>query len=551
MARLSSRVSGQTLTVEQARKNRRRSRLVAVAPTPVNAILLVRISFARDYLDEQGVRITDTEGVNLQIKMGTEYADRLGWVIGKVVPENDVSAFKRKKVLRADGRYELRTIRPDWQGALDDLLSGANDGLLVVALDRSVRDPRDLEDLIDVAESKEPRIPVESVTGSLRLNNDSDVTHARNMVSYGNLASRETRRRVRDRRAEQAESGQFGGGGRPYGFGVATGLKTANGFPAYDVTQQVPAEAAEIARSCEAILAGNTSVRELLADMRTRGKDKGVTGVAMTAATWRDILCRPRNAGLAVYRGEVLEDVVLEGVDEEHPPIVPVETWRAVVAVLTDPHRRTSPGPAARWLGTGIYLCGHPDCLGRDVTMRSGRGGKKRTFAYLCTSGTVHLARNAEPVDEHVQALMVGWFVNPKSAALLTPQVRVDTAALNTELNAINARIIEAGNLWEAGVFGGAELAKRRGRLDAQLTEIKAKLAAASEVDPLAKLAANPNAGQVWSELSLAAKRAIMRRVVRVTILPSTPGMPPGYVRGSGLPYLKPNTVRVEWVAPA
>jgi hypothetical protein len=44
--------------------------------------------------------------------------------------------------------------------------------LLALDLDRIARDPRDLEDLIDVVESHTPHVPVESVTGSLRLANE-------------------------------------------------------------------------------------------------------------------------------------------------------------------------------------------------------------------------------------------------------------------------------------------------------------------------------------------------------------------------------------------
>ncbi len=38
--------------------------------------------------------------------------------------------------------------------------------------------PRDLEYLIDVVELASPRIPVESVTGSLKLASDADITYA-------------------------------------------------------------------------------------------------------------------------------------------------------------------------------------------------------------------------------------------------------------------------------------------------------------------------------------------------------------------------------------
>jgi hypothetical protein len=51
--------------------------------------------------------------------------------------------------------------------------------LVALDLDRLARDPRDLEDLMDVVEASSPRIPVQSVTGPLRLDNNADVAMAR------------------------------------------------------------------------------------------------------------------------------------------------------------------------------------------------------------------------------------------------------------------------------------------------------------------------------------------------------------------------------------
>ena len=98
------------------------------------------------------------------------------------------------------------------------LADGRADGLIAIDLDRACRDPRDLEDLIDVVESRSPRVPVESVTGSLRLANDGDITMARVMVAVANKASRDTGRRVASSHMHRATGGQFRGGPRPFGF---------------------------------------------------------------------------------------------------------------------------------------------------------------------------------------------------------------------------------------------------------------------------------------------------------------------------------------------
>jgi DNA invertase Pin-like site-specific DNA recombinase len=63
---------------------------------------------------------------------------------------------------------------------IEDLEARRVDALISYDLDRLARDPRDLEDLIDLKEAL--GCQVRSVTGSLRLDSDADVTMARVMV---------------------------------------------------------------------------------------------------------------------------------------------------------------------------------------------------------------------------------------------------------------------------------------------------------------------------------------------------------------------------------
>ncbi|MEU1628038.1 recombinase family protein [Streptomyces sp. NPDC020096] len=63
--------------------------------------------------------------------------------------ENGTSAFK-KKAIRSDGSVDWIVLRPDFRQLLADLASG----VIFYALDRLVRQPRDLEDLIDDVASR-------------------------------------------------------------------------------------------------------------------------------------------------------------------------------------------------------------------------------------------------------------------------------------------------------------------------------------------------------------------------------------------------------------
>ncbi|MBJ7479697.1 recombinase family protein [Rhodococcus sp. (in: high G+C Gram-positive bacteria)] len=93
------------------------------------------------------------EGASIQrqIEDTQKLAHSLGWTIGEVYEDNDVSAYNRRKK------------RPSWTRMLDDLRSGKHDGVIFYDLDRMARQPRDLEDLIDILEQH--KIPNSIVTG--------------------------------------------------------------------------------------------------------------------------------------------------------------------------------------------------------------------------------------------------------------------------------------------------------------------------------------------------------------------------------------------------
>jgi len=477
-------------------------------------VLLTRISDARN---------GDTAGVDDQRADLLRRAEALGWGVGRVIVENDTSAFLRRKVSLPDGRKALRVVRPGFREALDLLQSGRCDGLLALDLDRTARDPRDLEDLIDVVESRTPRVPVESVTGSLRLAHDADVTMARVMVAMANKSSRDTARRVSRARLRQAAAGQpHSGGNRPYGFEA-------------DRRTVCSAEAAEIVRAADSILAG-VSLRSIAADLRRRGVTT-VTGISWTTGTLREVLLRPRNAGLMVHGGEILE-----GVAASWPPILPREKWEAVVAVLNDPNRRTTPGNTPRWLGSLLYRCGHPDCIDLDPpsTLRVGTNGKRPQPAYRCFE-SAHLTRVAIPLDEYVAAVLCERLSRPDAIDLLpgAQDDSADAAELASEANALRVRIREAGDLWESGVISAAEFRTRKQRLADRLDAVQNRQRSAAGQNPVADLAGHPDAGAVWAGLDLGRRRAILEALAVVYVLPVP--------RPQGRSPFNPETVRIEW----
>jgi site-specific DNA recombinase len=491
---------------------------------PSSAIILARISDARD---------GDERGVSDQISDGRLLAKRMGWTVGPeathLVIENATSAFKRKRIMLPDGSHQLRTVRPAFRQALAMLADGRADGLIAYDLDRACRDPRDLEDLIDVIESSRPRVPVESVTGSLKLATDADITMARVLVAVANKSSRDTARRVARARLRQAENGEFGGGKRRYGF-------EADGVTVRE------AEAAEIRRATDAILSG-VSLRQVTASLRQRGIPTTTGNARWNTQTVRDILLRPRNAALMVHRdasdprvGAPYDDAEIVG-RAPWPAIVPEAAWRAVCAILTDPARTLGPGNTPRWLGSRIYLCGRCND-GTSLIVMGSDTGAKRYPRYTCPEHW-HLGRAARPVDQLVEETVIARLERPDAADLIpAADGEVDIPALYAEEKSLRELLNEQARLHARKVIDIQQLEAGSRELQGRLGQVQAAIATAEERSPLAGIAGRPDAGEIWEGLDLGRRRALLRSLAIVTLLPAVQ-------RG---PRFDPDSVNIEFL---
>lgn len=499
----------------------------STSPSRPRAILLARLSDNREDVD-----LTD-EGIPLsledQIRRMSEKAGSLGWDVWKVIKNPRLSAYKRRKITLPDGRREYRVFRPDLREALDHLTAGRATALLCLDLDRAFRDPKDLQDLIDVVEHAQYPIVVDSVTGSLRMEKGRDNFDAEIRVLVANKASRDTARRVAAARERQALNGQYGGGRRPFGFCLGApdvpsgtvpddlGCPWHGGRTCRTGISTIKAEIDVIADCSNRLLQG-ISLRALAAELRA-GDVPTVTGAPWSAETLRDILLRPRNAALTVYRGEILE-----GVTAPWEPIVKREVFEAVRELLTDPSRRVGPGAAPRWHGSGLYRCGictPPDtATGKPVTVQVTLGG--RTPRYRCKDHN-HLTRNVEHVDNAVFAHVLYALTHPRAYELLSaPAPDVDAEALRAERKAIGNRLDLMAEDEVLGLKTRAQVIAATKRGQARTAEIDELLNATVTSDPLAAVINAPDPVAAWDVLELADQRLFIDRLCTVTILKST-----------------------------
>lgn len=455
---------------------------------PKRAILLVRIS---DDREGEGL------GVARQETDGRLHGDRLGWGIAEVIVENDTSAFKRRKVTLPDGTTAMRTFRPGLRRSLALLASGERDGLLAYDLDRYTRDPRDLEDLIDVVEQR--RVPVSSVTGSLRLDTDADITMARVMVAIANKSSRDTSRRVARKHEELAEKGKPAGGGlRAFGY-------EPDGMTIRET------EAQGIHTMAELLLAGE-SIHGVMRHLNAEGPPPPYAQTWTTRGV-RNTMSSPRITGLRVFRGEVVGEAAW-------PAILDRDAWTQVQAALKE--RRTLPGEnnaLIRWLN-GVLLC--------SLCSRWLVGwGSKSDLRYWCATGRGGCGKitiSAPRAEAEIERQMLQFLGAPTVIAAMKSTFADDTvAAARTELAADEQQLKELAGLWARRELTFPEYSEARAIISERIKESKALLGSALPGVVRALLAGDPVVE--WQKLTPAGRREVVRAVTNgYRVLPASQG---------------------------
>ncbi len=274
------------------------------------------------------VRISDDpagseRGVDRQEADCRAYAAAHGWQVAAVFRENDTSAFKQRTITLPSGERVRRVIRPQFRAMLKHLADDQAQVMIAYDLDRAVRDPRDLEDLIDAKVLG--GFTVRSVTGSLRLDTDSDVAMARVLVAMANKSSADTARRVARAAKQQAIEGAWHGGRVPFGYRAESGVLVID-----------PVTGPLVAEAMQRVLAGDSLYR-----IRKDWNERGILtthGCAWSDRTLKLMLRNPSNKGIREYR-PVLPDGSRAKTSKMQmkaawPAIVDDDTWQQVFDVL-------------------------------------------------------------------------------------------------------------------------------------------------------------------------------------------------------------------------
>lgn len=441
-------------------------------------------------------------GVTRQQEDTDTIVNRYDGIIHRQYQDNDYSA------------YDRRVIRPDFQRLLNDLRAGVIQAVAVWDVDRLVRQPRELETLIDIAWDlgKTGRtVWLADAGGVGRLDDDNFVMQLRIKIAFANKSAADTGRRVARKHLELATKGLPNGGTRSFGY--APGM-----------TAVMPEEAEVVREIAQRLLAGSTlrSVAAWLNEIGCktayagkvykRGGVEYVNDGRWDASHLKKFILKPALAGVRVHRGT------------EYPaawePILSMEEHVSLQQVLNSDSPRRHPdhnGRQRKYLLPGFVYCG---LCGKQMRAQPRTGAK--TVGYVCIKGDRYdgcggISRAQPPVD----ALVSEWVLDALERDVPPPAKRPsqDTAELISAIARDEDKLDDLAADYAIDVITRkqfqAATATVRERLERNR---KALLEAAGNVS-LASSVRGPGAREAWKGLPLDQKRAIIAELVDQVVI--------------------------------
>ncbi len=458
--------------------------------SPVRAAIYARISS-----DSEGQGL----GVQRQIEDCTAEAQRRGWGIARTYTDNDVSATRSK-------------VRPEYQRMLTDVRAGVITGLIVWDVDRLTRTPRELEDIIDLADKL--GLALASVGGEIDLATPQGRMTARIKGSVARHETEQQSRRLKRKFQERAEAGQ------PHSF-AAYGYRRISEFNdlghRVNTRDELHPEQAEVIREAARMLLSGQSLRSVVAELNSRGSTSP-RGNRWASTNLRQIMLRDRNAGQRRHRGQVI------GLGQWPSIYEDANTHDRVVALLTDPSRKSGKGTTRKHLLAGIARCGREGCDGKMIVNvgRVAADGGRQPPAYVCGTCT-RVRRKQSSVDELVESVIVERLKMPDVLDALAAGNPADAQRARAHLGTLQARLELAADQYADGDITGAQLTRITAKLRPQIDAATMTIRAAEPSADISKMVGD-EAEKRWQEASLDIRRLVVETLCSVSISPSGPG---------------------------
>ena len=445
----------------------------------------------------------DGAGVARQLEDCRRVASRQAWEIIGEYEDNDFSASK----------YATKA-RPAYAKLLADITAGNVSRIVVWHVDRLYRQPRELQDLIDLVDAGQLSI-VSVNSGEIDLSNSDGVFMARTLVNFSEKESADKSRRISRAKLQAREKGIPSGGSRAFGW--------------RDQMTPDPAEAALIVSAIDTLLAG-ASLGEIARQWIKLGIGQPQTGEARwTADVVRQVVTNPRHAGMISYRKTRRSERVVVG-NAKWPAIVDSAKWQQLQAAL-DVRGASKRVPRRRSLLTSLLVC---ESCGSTMHRTGGRPGQKRDrSAWRCSiqKGCGRVSIAAAPLEALLTDATIERLDTPALSAMVRKQgaegKRAD--ALIGQLSELDTRLKQAGASFARGGLSAAAFEAATSAIESEREKLQAKLAHVASLSVVAPYVGNPGLlRKRWPDLTDDQRRSLISMALgKVAIAPgSKPGMP-------------------------
>ncbi len=431
---------------------------------------------------------------------------RKGWDVVDVYPDNDVSAYSGAP-------------RPKWRELMEDIDQGLVNAVVCWHVDRLTRSPRELEDVIDLADRR--GLELATVSGEIDLATPTGRLIARMLGAAARHEAEHKAERQQRQRRQAAEAGRVAGGG-----------KRAFGYENDRITIR-ESEAEQVREAARRTLAGE-SLASICRDWKGRGLVTAA-GIPWRVSGMRRLLASARISGRREHTprsswertrplvGEIVSDAVWPG-------IISHEDSDRLRALLSDPTRRTHDGGGRTYLLSGILRCGKPTgepekACGWGMVGRP-RSGVPR---YVCpnTPGTEACggtATNAERTDEHVRDMVLAAFDSPTFMKRLRESDE-DGSELYERVRADEEELEELAADFGARRISRKEWMMAREPVQERLERDRVKLAKISSQAVLLGFVGSYEDMQArWKHMNHSQRRAVLSSAIRaVHVRPANP----------------------------
>lgn len=457
----------------RAGQTRQRGGQTAESWAGQHAAIYCRISKAGD---------DDQTGVDRQERLCREVAERLALVVAPdaVFVDPNRSAWQRDRK------------RPGWDRLIAAMREGRLRNLIVYHPDRLMRQPKDLEELLTIAEEHD--ITLHGQANRRDLSDPDDRYFLRIEVAHACRSSDDTSRRIKDKFADRARDGlPHTPGRRRFGY-MLDGMTVIE-------------NEAEIIRDVYSWYLDGKSPREIAKRLEDRGAVTVLGNTKWPETTVRRLLSAPYVTGLLIFRGEQIGEGAW-------PAIVDRGTWQEVQdrrSMRASAYKRR---PHRFYLLRGLVICK------RCGTHMVGSRGPRGQSMYVCSRNhqfdeAKRCARgvNAERLEEFVIDAAISLLTkldlsgSPSGATALTEQERAAIAADEHELS-------ELKDMWDHRELSTREYREMRRTVEERISKVRRKTVVRPTADVLEGLVGD-HARERWTELAEAKDYDRMNAVLR------------------------------------